>query len=147
MQTLIVQFEGDGSGVAELSWGQQEIWSVMQLQGRSLAFGGVRALPPGLTPADVAAGLRFVMSRHQSLRTRLQFGPDGQAQQVVHARGEIPLEIADAGSDDPGEVAAAVAARYQAANFDYENEWPLRMAVITQHGSATHVVEILCHLA
>jgi hypothetical protein len=147
MQTLIVQFEGDGSGVAELSWGQQEIWSVMQVQGSSLAFGGVRALPPGLTPADVAAGLRFVMSRHQSLRTRLRFGPDGQPQQVVHAGGEIPLEIADAGDDDPGEVAAAVAARYRAADFDYENEWPLRMAVITQHGSATHVVEILCHLA
>jgi len=37
--------------------------------------------------ADAAAGLRFIMSRHQALRTKLRFGPDGQAQQVVQNVG------------------------------------------------------------
>jgi hypothetical protein len=144
---VIVQFEGDGSGVAELSWGQQEIWSAMQVQGDSLSLGGVRVLPPGHTVADVAAGLRFVMSRHQSLRTRLHFDVDGQTRQVVHASGDITLDVVDAGDADPGETAAAVAARYKARIFDYEHEWPLRMAVITHRGTATHVVEMICHLA
>ena len=146
-EKVVVQFAGDGSGVAELSWGQQEIWSVIQAKGNSLPMGGARALPPGQTVADVAAGLRFIMSRHQALRTRLRFGPDGQTQQVVHASGAITLEVVDAGDSDPGEVAAAVAAEYKARNFDYENEWPLRMAVITHHGNATHVAQMICHIA
>jgi hypothetical protein len=53
----------------------------------------------------------------------------------------------DAGERDPGEVAAAVAAGYKARKFDYEHEWPLRMAVITQHGTATHVAQMICHIA
>ena len=144
---VIVQFAGDGSGVGELSWGQQEIWSVMQGKANSLPMGGARALPPGQTVADVAAGLSFIMSRHQALRTRLRLGPDGQPLQVVHASGEITLEVVDAGDDDPAEVAAAVAAGYKARPFDYEQEWPLRMAVITHRGAATHLAEMICHIA
>jgi hypothetical protein len=144
---VIVQFEGDGSGVAELSWGQEEIWSVIQDKADSLPMGGARALPPGQTVADVAAGLTFIISRHQSLRTRLRFDPDGHAQQVVHASGEIALEVVDAGHGDPGEVAAAVAAGYKARAFDLSREWPLRMAVITRRGVATHVAEMICHIA
>jgi hypothetical protein len=146
-ENVVVQFAGDGSGVAELSWGQQEIWSVIQAKDNSLPMGGARALSPGQTVADVAAGLRFIMSRHQALRTKLRFGPDGQTQQEVHASGAITLEVVDAGDGDPGEVATAVAAEYKAQDFDYENEWPLRMAVITHHGNATHVAQIICHIA
>jgi hypothetical protein len=32
-------------------------------------------------------------------------------------------------------------------SFDYERDWPVRMAVIAHHGAATHVAEIYCHLA
>jgi hypothetical protein len=146
-ESVVVQFAGDGAGVAELSWGQQQIWSVIAAKGNSLPMGGARALPPGQTVADVAAGLRFIMSRHQALRTKLRFGPDGQTQQVVHACGAITLEVVDAGDGDPGEVAAAVAAACKARKFDYENEWPLRMAVITHQGSATHIAPVICHIA
>jgi hypothetical protein len=144
---VVVQFAGDGSGVAELSWGQRQIWAVIQDKDNSLPMGGARALPPGQTVADVAAGLSFIMSRHQALRTRLRFGPDGQPQQVVHASGAITLEVVDAGDSDPGEAAAAVAAEYKARKFDYEREWPLRMAVITHLGNATHVAQVICHIA
>src|SRR6185437_306848 len=144
---VVVQFAGDGSGVAELSWGQEEIWFVIQDKDNSLPMGGVRALPPGQSVADVAAGLSFIMSRHQALRTRLRFGPDGRARQVVHASGEITLDVVDAGERDPGEVAAAVAAGYRARKFDYVHEWPLRMAVITHRGNATHVAQMVCHIA
>ena len=150
--TVMVRFEGDGSGVAELSWGQYEIWCVMRDKNDFLPIGGVRALPPGQTVADVAAALRFIMGRHQALRTRLRWASEGQApdglpKQEVHACGEIALEVVDAGDGDPAEAAAAVVTRYMTADFDYERDWPVRMAVITQHGAATHVAEIYCHLA
>ena len=146
-ERVLVPFEGEGAGLAELSWGQQQIWAVVKDKDGSLPMGGARALPPGQTVADVAAGLSFIMSRHQALRTRLRFGNDGQAQQVVHASGTITLEVVDAGEVDPGEVAVAVAAGYKARKFDYEHEWPLRMAVITYHGTATHVAQVICHIA
>src|SRR5580698_2669101 len=146
-ERVLVPFEGEGAGLAELSWGQQQIWAVLKDKDNSLPMGGARALPPGQTVADVAAGLSFIMARHQALRTRLRFGPDGQVQQVVHACGAITLEVVDAGDSDPGVLAAAVAAEYKARNFDYENEWPLRMAVITHHGNATHVAQMICHIA
>src|SRR6202044_1346443 len=136
--TVIVRFEGAGSGVAELSWGQHEIWQVMADKGDSLPIGGVRALPPGQTVADVAAGLRFVMGRHQSLRTRLRLVSGGLPEQVVHDRGEIALEVADGGDGAPSEAAPAVVAGYMTRSFDYERDWPVRMAVITRHGAATH---------
>jgi hypothetical protein len=145
---VIVQFAGEGSGVAELSWGQKEIWAVIQDTCDSLPMGGVRALPPGQTVADVAAGLSFIISRHQSLRTRLSLRPGGEPLQVVHASGEITLDVVAAGDgDDPAELAAAVAAGYKARQFDLEHEWPVRMAVITQHGVATHLAEMICHIA
>ena len=146
-ERVVVRFEGEGSGVAELSWGQHEIWAAIQDKGNSLPFCRVRALPPGQTVADVAAGLRFIMSRHQSLRTRLRLDLDGQIRQVVHASGEIMLDVVDAGDADPGETAAAVAAVYKTRIFAYEDEWPLRVAVITYRGTATHVAEVICHLA
>ena len=116
--TVIVRFEGPGSGVEELSWGQHEIWQVMADKGDSLPIGGVRALPPGQTVADVAAGLGFVMARHQSLRTRLRLVSGGLPRQVVHASGEIALEVVDAGGGDPAEAAAAVVAGYMARSFN-----------------------------
>jgi hypothetical protein len=146
-ERVLVPFEGEGAGLAELSWGQQQIWAVLQDKDGSLPMGGARALPPGQTVADVTAGLSFIMSRHQALRTKLRFGNDGRPQQVVHASGAITLEVVDAGERDPGEAAAAVAAGYKARNFDYEHEWPLRMAVITHHGTATHVAQVICHIA
>jgi hypothetical protein len=123
------------------------MWCVIQARGNPLPMGGARPLPPGQSVADVVAGLRFIMTRHQALRTRLRFRPGLQPLQVVHASGEITLEVVHAADDDdPAEVAAAVAAGYKAQPFDLEQEWPLRMAVITHRGAATHLAEMICHI-
>jgi hypothetical protein len=146
-ERIFVSFEGDGSGVDELSWGQRAIWNQMRMQGSSLSMGGARPLAAGTTVGDVAASARFVIGRHQSLRTRLRFEPDGRPVQVVASSGEIPLEIVEADGADPAAVAEALAARYKKTNFDYANEWPIRMGVVTHRGTPTHVVEVVCHLA
>ena len=93
-ERILVPFEGVGAGVAELSWGQREIWSVMRLKGHSLTIGGVRSLPSGSTVCDVVDDLGFIMARHQSLRTRLRFGADGAPLQVVSDRGALPSALA-----------------------------------------------------
>jgi hypothetical protein len=145
---LLVSFQGEGSGIGELTWGQRAIWHAIQQQRCSMGVGGPVALPPGTTVEAVADGLRFAMGRHPSLRTRLTFDADGHTRQVVAAEGRVPLEIIDiAAGEDPAEVAAALRTRYHDREFDYANEWPVRMGIVRRHGVPTHVVALYCHLA
>lgn len=145
---LLVPFEGDGAGTDMLSWGQQAIWlRILAGGGRSVMVSGVVPLPAGRTLDDAVATVRSVMSRHQSLRTRLRFGPDGQVRQVLAPAGEVPLEVVDADDADPAEVATAILDRYQRTDFDYAHEWPIRIAMIRRHGELTHAVAGYLHLA
>jgi hypothetical protein len=143
---IAVAFEGDGSGVEELSWGQREIWSAMERQRSQLPIGGHLPLPEGRTVEEMAEELRFHMSRHHSMRTRLRFGEDGRAYQVVSSSGEITLEVIEVDGEDPAEVGQQVYQRYHDTPYDYVNDWPMRMAVITSGGVAVHVVAVMHHL-
>lgn len=145
-ERVAVAFAGEGSGVEELSWGQWEIWLAMVAQQTSLPLGGTKPLSPDTTVEDIAEELRFLMSRFQSMRTRLRFDETGRPRQVLSASGETTLAVFDAGDADPDAVAAEVDEQYQATLFDYASEWPVRMAVVRQHGRLTHMVVTMCHL-
>jgi hypothetical protein len=95
----------------------------------------------------MAETLRFIMSRHQSLRTRLVFDADGDPQQRVFESGEIAMEVVDAADADPVTVANEIRARYESNDFDYADEWPVRMAAICRDGVPTHLVAVYNHLA
>lgn len=142
-----VRFEGDGSGVEELSWGQRELWEAMRRQLTWMPMGYALPVPPGTTVDDMVAQLRFMMGRYQSMRTRVRRDPDGHDRQVVAASGEIDLEIVDASPDeDPAAVAETVRQRFCDADHDFARDWPVRMAVVRQGGVPTHQVVIVCHL-
>jgi len=143
---MLVPFEGDGSGVDDLSWGQHEIFRAMQRQQSWLPIGAAMPLAEGASIEDVADRLRFIMSRYPTARTRLRFDPDGP-KQVVHSSGEAWLEIVDAPEGaDPARVAAEVEGRLRDAPYDFVADWPVRTAVIRQGGVPTHQVTVLCHL-
>ncbi|HEX4701318.1 MAG TPA: condensation domain-containing protein [Pseudonocardiaceae bacterium] len=148
VKQILVPFEGEGFGVEDLTWGQIGFWEGMYNTGQSATMGGITAdLPPGTGIDEVAEGLAFVVGRHQSLRTRLRFEPDGRVRQVCESSGQIPIEIVDAGDGDPDEVAETVRERYSVVNFDYEHEWPVRTAVIMKGGELCRVVTVYLHLA
>ncbi|WP_026423521.1 condensation domain-containing protein [Actinokineospora inagensis] len=145
---VLVDFHGQGAGVGELTWGQRTVWRTVVKTGHSETMGGVTPVPPGTTVQQSAGVLRYVMGRHQSLRTRLVFdGQDGGPRQRVYDSGRIGMAVVEAGADDPGEVAERVRRDYEDADFDYEHEWPVRMAVITKDGTPTHSVAVYNHLA
>jgi condensation domain-containing protein len=150
-EQILVPFEGDGAGVGELSWGQRNIWIPIRRHHSSLPLGRARKLAAGVTINDVAAQLRLLVSRHQALRTRVEFDPaaDRNARQVLSSSGEIPVEIVDSGTagHDPAQAAEAVRRRYRETEFDYPKEWPLRCAVITHQGAPSHLVSVFCHLS
>ncbi|MBM7773719.1 hypothetical protein JOD54_003923 [Actinokineospora baliensis] len=147
-EKILVDFHGTGSGVGDLTWGQRTVWRTVVKTGHSETMGGITPLPPGTTVEQSAMVLRYVMARHQSLRTRMVFDkPDGGPRQQVHTSGQVGLAVVEAGEQDPAEVAARVKLEYEDANFDYADEWPVRMAVITKDGEPTHSVAVYSHLA
>jgi condensation domain-containing protein len=144
---ITVAFEGQGRGTDGLAWGQQVIWHAIQKQGSTLNLDAVRPLAGGETVAGAAAGLRFLMGRHDSLRTRLRLVPGEPPRQVVEPRGELTVEVIEAGGDDPADTARQVALRWRGTDFDHTVDWPVRAAVITKRGAASHVAEVVSHLA
>jgi hypothetical protein len=141
-----VSFQGDGAGVGDLSWGQQELWGFMQRQDSWLPIGAVLPLPPGTTVEDAVADLRFAASSYPTMRTRLRLDPD-RPRQVISATGEIELEVIDTADDaDPAEVAAAAFQRHQHTPYEFTTDWPVRMSVIRHRGVLTHRAWVMCHL-
>jgi hypothetical protein len=119
----------------------------MLLQDSSLSIGRTLPLTAGTTIGDVAADLAYLMGRHQSLRSLLEFGPGGEPRQVRHRSGTMPLAVVDAGDADPALVADELCREYVDTNFDYAAEWPLRWAVVLRHGEPAWLVSVTCHLA
>jgi hypothetical protein len=142
----VVAFSAEGDGEGPLSWGQQDIWGAMTRYGYAMPLGGIKPLAPGTAVADVAAELRYLMSRYQVMRTRLRYQPDGGVRQVVSSRGQIVLEVIET-DEDASAVAQEIFSGYQEKPFDYTKEWPVRMAVIGTGGIFSHMVVITHHLA
>ena len=151
LSEIRVGFHGEGAGAGELTWGQMGIWRASLRNDRTINLAFPMPPPEGASLADVAAMLRFLVSRHPALRTRLRFvaGPSGERhpQQVIAASGEVPLHIADiGGDDDPAAAAEELRSRYQHAWFDYEHEFPVRMGVIRRSGVPVQLVVGFSHV-
>ncbi len=142
---MLVPFSGDGSGTEELTWGQWDVWFMMRMSGTPRMAGGTMPLAAGTTVEQIAHLLSFIVSRHQSLRTRIQLSPDGTPSQVLSASGEVALEVVDT-LDDPAAVAETVRARFASEPFELETDWPVRMAVVQQAGKPAHFVAMYPHV-
>jgi hypothetical protein len=109
--------------------------------------GGTMPLLDGQTIEQIVMELTFLMSRHQSLRTRYRVAEDGTPRQVLSDSGELFMEVVEAGSDDPAEVAEALDAAYREAPFDNAEDWPLRVAVVCREGSPAWFLALYSHMA
>jgi condensation domain-containing protein len=145
---IMVPFRGDGSGTGEVTWGQRNVWRMMEINGSARMVGGAMRLSDGTTLDNIVHLLSFIVSRHQSLRTMIRQQPDGSLIQVLSEAGEVALEVVDIADDeDPAVVARDVYDRFVATPIDIGNDWPVRMAVIRQHGLASHFAVAYPHIA
>jgi hypothetical protein len=145
LSEIRVAFEGDGAGSGELTWGQMGIWRTTQRTGRTMNIVMAMPLARWSSLTEMATMLRFMVSRHPALRTRLRFadGPTGprHPRQVIAGSGEVPLHVVDIGDgDDPAAAAEELRSCYELTWFDYENEFPVRMGVIRQSGALAQMV-------
>lgn len=148
MERIKVQFEGDGVGAGEPTWGQREIYGVGGEQGRHVTMGGAVPLPPGVSPDAFAEGMSYLISRHPALRTRFRRSPtDRVVQQVVAEGGEVWLDVVDADGADPAQKAQDIAGEFDTNRFDCTEDFPVRLAVVRVRGELTHAIAVYNHLA
>ncbi|WP_142279029.1 non-ribosomal peptide synthetase, partial [Mycobacterium sherrisii] len=135
--------------VVPLSFAQTRLWFLDQLQGPSPVYNMAVALRlSGHLDADaLAAALRDVIARHESLRT-LIVAPEGTPQQLVLATdvAEFDWQTIDASdwSTTMLEAAIDVAARY---TFDLAAEIPLRAALFRLADDEHVLVGVVHHIA
>jgi hypothetical protein len=141
-----VPFEGDGEGVEELTWSQFASWHTRQAVMAISWTGGTMPLEAGTTVQDIATLLGFIMSRHQSLRTRLLPDGDGPPKQQLSRAGRVTLEVYPL-DGDPAALAARIRAQYEAAGWDPATDWPVRMAAIADGDRAVYLVALYVHMA
>jgi hypothetical protein len=147
---LTVPFEATVAGGEPLTWGQKAILRDMRDSGNQFSMGGRMDLPEGSTVQDAADRLTGLMVRHAALRVHLETDATGRLRQRVAAAGETDLEVLTAPDDaDPVEVARFAAEfmdEWPLLRFDFERDWPLRMAVVRHRGAGRHLVWALSHL-
>jgi hypothetical protein len=146
---MLVNFAGDGAGVAELSWGQLEILGAMERQRTWMPLPNAQPLPAGDTVEDVADWLRYLMARHQVLRTKVVFCVDGPPRQVLHGSGDIAVDVVEAGDEDPADVAQRMVNRYEEYvehELDFARDWPILVGAILKDGVPVYRVITVCHI-
>jgi len=147
-ETILVRFAGDGSGTGELTWAQRNVWWMIGVLRTVRMVGGTMPLEEGTTVEHIVHLLSFIMSRHQSLRTRIRTDSDGNPVQVLYDSGEVALEVHDVEEgQEPAELAESIRQRFDKAPLDIEHDWPVRMAVIRKDRTPVYFAALYSHMA
>ena len=137
---------GERPAVVPLSFAQQRLWFLGQLQGPSPVYNVAMALRLGgrLDAEALGAALADVVGRHESLRTLLP-AVEGIPRQLGEPaeRADFGWQIIDASGWPAGRLGEAIgaAARYM---FDLATEIPLR-ATLFRLGDDEHVLVAVGH--
>ncbi|MEV4314210.1 non-ribosomal peptide synthase/polyketide synthase [Actinocrispum sp. NPDC049592] len=131
----------DRNGPLPLSFSQRRLWFLSEFQPDETEYNSAFALRlrgPLDVPA-LAAGLRELTRRHESMRTTFD-EVDGQGVQVVHTTVDLPLSVVDCGQDDLDEVLRAEFSR----PFDIRTG-PLFRALLARVSDVEHVLLLSSH--
>ncbi|WP_279576437.1 non-ribosomal peptide synthase/polyketide synthase [Actinomadura nitritigenes] len=130
-----------------LSFGQQRLWFLDQLEPGSLEYNIPIALrlAGALDVPALSAALDTVVERHEVLRTRLVADADGVPRQVVDAPAGFGLETVDLTAErDPLRAAEALAAADAATPFDMA-AGPLFRGRLLRLGPGDHALVMCLH--
>src|SRR6185295_2581457 len=135
--------------VVPLSYAQQRLWFIDQLQGPSPVYNLAAALRLGglLETEELHAALADVVGRHESLRTLLA-APGGIPQQLVvpSERADFGWDVVDATGWSAGRLDEAIGAAVR-HSFDLATEIPLRATLFRLTGDEHVLVAVVHHIA
>ncbi|WP_143064704.1 non-ribosomal peptide synthetase, partial [Streptomyces colonosanans] len=126
-----------------LSFAQRRLWFLNRLEGSASATYNVPLvfrLTGLLDREGLAAALRDVVERHESLRTVFPEGDDGTPCQRILTTADVDLPVCELGQDELPDAVAEVTGR----GFDLRTEVPLRAALFALPDE-THVLVVVVH--
>jgi hypothetical protein len=131
------------AGAAPLSFAQQRLWFLQQMEPGSPAYNMPHAvrLVGQLDVEALRRAFQAITARHEALRTTISEGEDGPVQ-VVALPSEFPLDITDLSSLPRGEreaEARRLAMSHAQAPFDLTEDPPLR-AYLLRLAEREHVL-------
>ncbi|MEU5183410.1 amino acid adenylation domain-containing protein [Streptomyces longwoodensis] len=121
-----------------LSYAQRRLWFLNRLEGPSDTYSVpvVIRLDRVPDPGALEAAVRDVVARHESLRTTLPAGPDGEPyQRIAPADAPVDFAVVARGRDTAGRDARVE--EFTAEPFDITRDLPLRVRLFTGADSAT----------
>ncbi len=127
-----------------LSFAQQRLWFLEQLEGPGATY-NVRLPVKLLGPLDLTslqAAVDYVVSRHETLRTRLVMQAD-EPQQVIAASAKVQIETLSAAATDRGGIAEQLS-KLAAQPFDLATG-PLLRVYLLRVSSTEHRLLLLTH--
>ncbi len=122
------------SGEAPLSFSQQRLWFLDQLEGESAAYnvpGALRIRGP-LDPSALEEAILRIVERHETLRTTFK-ERDGGPVQVIQPQGTVALEqvdLSELSEEERGEEVRRRAARVATVPFDLGGAPLLRLELL-----------------
>jgi amino acid adenylation domain-containing protein len=141
-----------GDEDAPLSFAQQRLWFLNQLEPESCAYNETRArrLDGNLNVEALHGALSAIVERHEVLRTRYVISDEGAPVQRVGAPEMIDLPVVDIsaleGVDQDAEV-RRLALDLRARPFDLANDVPLRVVVLRLSARSHALLEVTHHIA
>ena len=136
-------------GPAPLSWAQQQMWLLHQMDPESAAYTmpfAVR-LSGALDVDALGAALTALAERHETLRTRISTAAAGEPVQVVDPPAPVPLPLVDLRAHPDSEAEARRLARAEAARpFDLARGPLLRASVLRTGGASWTLLLALHHI-
>ena len=139
-------------GLAPLSFAQQPLWVLDQLEPESFAYNERSAVRLD-GPLDIGAlrsALSAIVERHEVLRTTYGLTDEGEPVQQIGAAVNIDLpvidisEIAESQRDD---AVQRIAAELRERSFDLRNDLPLRLTLVKLSANSHVLVEVKHHIA
>jgi len=133
---------------APLSFAQERLWFLEQLEPQSVAYNICRAsrLLGNLNPSALEASLNEIISRHETLRTEFRL-VDGRPVQVVQPARSISIEIVDLRSMPTGAREPEIQRRIKGESehpFDLSAGRLLRSTLL-RAGDQEHVLILMTH--
>ncbi|OON70403.1 non-ribosomal peptide synthetase, partial [Streptomyces tsukubensis] len=140
----VLSRRAETTGAVPVSFAQRRLWFMHRFEGPSATYNIPVALKltGELDPAALAAAVRDVVARHESLRTLLVEDADGMPFQRVVPVGELDFDVPL--SPAPSHEVPAALSAVMEHRFDLFTEIPIR-ATLFRHAPEEHVLALVVH--
>lgn len=147
-RVLPVTFQDESTGDGSLTWGQRDMWDAREVVGGNDAiynFALPVGLPPATTTEDICHVVRWLVGRHEVLRTLFRRQPSGP-RQVICPQGTVQVDFYQSDKYNKEVGIHFVEERIQPL-FNIEDEFPVRFHVLEVDNRAQFMCLAFSHVA